>query len=315
LIGGLTILNALIGIKQYSSPVDSAINIYAAENPVGAVSFEENVRAAGTFSYITGYANLATVGAWAGTSLLCLARGRLRYIISGWAFYIASLVCALVSISRGTVLIVLGSLAVFAISGREPIANLLKGIVAGTILFAMGYALSFNPFVARLSDTVIERHESADDTIEGRTVGPLLEGGLAMELAPAGAGFGTEQVAGVYAETGIMSFGRFESQFARLVVETGLLGLIGFLVTSAGTIYVLLRARKSVSDEGLRRVFVLSAFLVASFFFTNVAFNHFASYFAWMIVAVTLAAASGPIEAPRLRRHAAPPEMLAAGRP
>jgi hypothetical protein len=47
-----------------------------------------------------------------------------------------------------------------------------------------------------------------------------------------------------------------------------------------------------ISDEGLRRVFTLSAFLVASFFFTNVAFNHFASFFAWMVVAITLASAS-----------------------
>ncbi len=93
LIGGLTVLNALLGITQYSSPADAPINFYATEDLASATAFEENVRAAGTFSYITGYSNLAIVGAWAGLSLLCLARGRLSYIVGGWGAYVASLLC------------------------------------------------------------------------------------------------------------------------------------------------------------------------------------------------------------------------------
>ncbi len=310
LIGGLTILNAFLGIKQYSSPVDSAINYYATDSGIGAVAFEENVRAAGTFSYITGYANFATVGAWAGVSLLCLARGRLRYIVCGWAFYVASLICALVSISRGTVLIVLAMLAVFAVSGKDALGNLFKGLAAAVVLFAAGYALNLNPLFVQLSDTVIERHEMADDSVEGRTIAPFFEAGLATQLSPLGSGFGTEQVAGVYAETGVMSFARFESQFARLVVETGLTGLIGFLITAIGTIYILFRARRNVSDEGLRRVFVLTAFLVGSFFFTNVAFNHFASFFAWTTVTIALATIGAEIQQNARPIHRIPSSLV-----
>ncbi len=86
-IGGLTVINALLGFVQNHSPTDAPINYYATENITGAVAFEENVRAAGTFSYITGYSNFATVGAWASLSLLSLARGRSSYIYAGWAFY------------------------------------------------------------------------------------------------------------------------------------------------------------------------------------------------------------------------------------
>src|SRR2546430_11639286 len=132
-IGGLTVLNALLGIAQNSSAVDSPINYYASET-IGAVAYEENVRAAGTFSYITGYANLAMAGSWAGLSLLCLARGRFLYILSGWAVYLASLTCALVSISRGTVIISLASLIVLGISGRNAFENLAKGIAAAAVL-------------------------------------------------------------------------------------------------------------------------------------------------------------------------------------
>ena len=292
LIGGLAVLNALLGIAQNSAAPDAPINYYATSDLASATAFEENVRAAGTFSYITGYSNLATLGAWAGLSLLCIAQGRLRYIICGWGFYVAALICALVSISRGTVIMVLVMLGVLAISGRQAIGNLLKGIVAVGLLVAIGYALSFNPVLVRLTDTVIARHTSSDDTVGGRTVGPFMEAGLAAEISPLGLGFGTEQVGGVYAETGVMSMRRFESQFARLVIETGLVGLIGFFMMSAGTLYVVFQVRRAISDEGLRRVFMLSAFLLAIFFFTNVVFNHFASFFAWMLVTITLASAS-----------------------
>jgi len=317
LIGGLTVLNALLGITQYSSPADAPINFYATEDLASATAFEENVRAAGTFSYITGYSNLAIVGAWAGLSLLCLARGRLSYIVGGWGAYVASLLCALVSISRGTVLTVLALLVALAISGRHALGNLMKGLAALIAVLALGYVFNLNSVVVKLSDTVIARHESSDDTIEGRTVGPFLEAGLATEIAPLGSGFGTEQVAGVYAETGVMSMRRFESQFARLVIETGLIGLLGFLMTCVGTLYVFFQVRRTVIDEGLRRVFVLGAFVVGSFFFTNVVFNHFASFFAWVIVAITLASASqaGALPAVTSRQHGAATPALSSGMP
>src|SRR5207248_2545691 len=114
-----------------------------------------------------------------------------------------------------------------------------------------------------------------------------------------------------------MSFRRFESQFARLVVETGFVGLLGFMVTCVGTLYVLFRVRRTVMDEGLRRVFVLSAFLVGSFFFTNVVFNHFASFFAWLIVSITLASASQARAGQGVTAYksAAPMPALSSGKP
>jgi len=193
----------------------------------------------------------------------------------------------------------------------------MKGLATLIVAVAIGYVFNLNSVVVKLSDTVIARHEISDDTIEGRTVGPFLEAGLATEIAPLGSGFGTEQVAGVYAETGVMSMRRFESQFARLVVETGLVGLLGFLMTCAGTLYVLFRVRQTVIDEGLRRVFVLSVFVIASFFFTNVVFNHFASFFTWVIVTITLASASqaGALPAVTSRQHGAATPALSSGMP
>jgi len=57
--------------------------------------------------------------------------------------------------------------------------------------------------------------------------------------------------------------------------------------------------------------------VVGSFFFTNVVFNHFASFFAWVIVAITLASASqaGALPAVTSRQHSAATPAIPSGMP
>jgi len=296
LIGLLTFANAALGIKQYYAPPDALINAFASDT-MSAVSFQGSVRAAGTFSFITGYGNMATVGAWAGLTLLCIAAGRLRYIVAGWAIYAAAVVCALVSISRGTVIIIVLSLAVFVFSGRDALGNVTKAMAGLAMMFLVGYAFDLNPKVANFADKLVQRMDESSDTFQGRTLDPITEIGSAFEIAPMGQGFGTEQVAGVYARTGVMDFQTFEGQFSRIVLETGILGFAGFLVTCIGALCALFTARSDCSTEGLRRVCILTMFLLGTLFSTNVVFNHTASFFAWSIFAVTIAATSARSEA------------------
>ena len=296
-IGVLTVANALLGLKQYDSSADAFINRYATDAFEAADMFQGNVRAAGTFSYITGYTNLATVGAWAGLSLVCLAAGRTKYVLAGWAIYLAGLICALVSISRAAVLIVMASFVVFVLSGRHGLVNLCKAGAALTLIFLIGYSSNLSSKVTGLAGKVVERHELAGDTFGERTMDPITEIGVAFETAAFGGGFGTEQVGGVYAETGLMKFRHFENQFPRIIIETGILGLAGFFVTWIGLLAALFDARNNCLTEDLRRVCVLSMFLISSLFFLNVVFNHTASYFAWSIFAVTIAATSARSEA------------------
>jgi hypothetical protein len=292
LIGLLTLGNAALGLLQYHSSPTALINHYAADVYSPADMFQGNVRAAGTFSYITGYTNMATVGAWAGLTLVCLAAGRIRYVIAGWATYLAALVCALVSISRAAVLIVMASFVVFVLSGRHGLVNLVKASAVLILIFLIGYSSNLNSKFTDLSDKVLERNEMAGDTFGERTMDPITEIGTAFEIAPFGGGFGTEQVGGVYAETGIMAFRHFENQFPRIILETGVLGLAGFFVTWIGLLVALFDARNNCLTQGLRRVCVLSMFLICTLFFLNVVFNHTASFFAWSIFAVTIAATS-----------------------
>jgi hypothetical protein len=240
---------------------------------------------------------MATVGAWAGLSLLCLAAGRTKYVLAGWVIYLAGLICALVSISRAAVMIVGASFVVFVLSGRHGMVNLLKAGAALTLIFLIGYSSDLSSKVTDLSSKVLERHELAGDTFGERTMDPITEIGAAFDTAPFGGGFGTEQVGGVYAETGLMKFRHFENQFPRIIIETGILGLAGFFVTWIGLLVALFDARNNCLTEDLRRVCGLSIFLISSLFFLNVVFNHTASYFAWSIFAVTIAATSARSEA------------------
>jgi O-antigen ligase/polysaccharide polymerase Wzy-like membrane protein len=282
---------------QYHAAPTALINRYASDTLGPADMFQGVVRAAGTFSYLTGYGNMATVGAWAGLSLLCLAAGRIRYVIAGWAIYLAALICGLVSISRATVLAVGLSFVIFVLSGRHGLANLMKAGIALILVFLLSYASNLTSKFTTLADKVMERNDMAGDTFGERTMDPIREIGVAFDIAPMGGGFGTQQVGGVYAETGLMKFRNFENQFPRVILETGILGLAGFFITWMGLLVCMFNARNALLTEGLRRVCVLSIFLVSYLFFTNVAFNHTASFFAYWIFAVTIAATSARNEA------------------
>src|SRR5206468_9790440 len=94
----------------------------------------------------------------------------------------------------------------------------------------VGAGFGLNKRFSEATSELLRRHELATDTVEERVFDPITEVADAAKMAPEGNGFGTEQVGGIYADYGVMSLRTFESQFPRLVLETGVLGLIGFLM-------------------------------------------------------------------------------------
>lgn len=287
LIGLLTIINAGLGTLQYSSPKDAPINYYASKQ-YEAVVFEESVRAMGTFPYITGFGTLAMVGAWAGTVLMNYGDRRRWYFGAGVVTALAGLWCALLSISRGPTVVVIMILIGWLFSSRKVFQNLLRlsifVVLVTMLLFTVGRA----SLIQRVSDTLLARNEAAED-IEQRLTPPFAE---VVELAgyvPLGAGFGSEQVGGVFAETGVMSFRQFESQFSRIIMEAGALGLIGFLIVCTGLLVTLYHAQRSTSDEPLRRSIITGLVLISWLLYGNVIFDHVASFFVWSIAGLLLA--------------------------
>ncbi|HEV2804406.1 MAG TPA: hypothetical protein VGW57_05665 [Chthoniobacterales bacterium] len=302
LICALTLINAGLGTLQYSSPKDDPINYYASKQYEAAM-FEESVRAMGTFPYITGFGTLAMVAAWAGTVLMSFGDLRRRYFIAGVVTALAGLWCALLSISRGPTIIVIAILIAWLLSSRRIFQNLLRLSIFSVLVVVLLIALGRASLVERVSDTLLARNVAAED-IEQRLTPPVGEVLELVGVVPLGAGFGSEQVGGVFAETGMMSFRQFESQFSRVVMETGALGLVGFLIVCGGLLATLYRAQRMVRHEPLRRSIITGAVLMLWLMYSNVIFDHVASYFVWTIAAVLIANAEEFAIAPRASTRA-----------
>lgn len=297
LICALTLLNAGLGTLQYSSPKDDPINYYASKQ-YEAVMFEESVRAMGTFPYITGFGTLAMVGAWAGTVLMSFGETRRWYFGAGVVTALAGLWCALLSISRGPTIVVIAVLGTWLFSSWKMFQNLLRLSIFTVLLLVMLFAIGRTSLIERVSDTLLARNEAAED-LEQRLTPPLEEVVQLVGYAPIGVGFGSEQVGGVFAETGVMAFRQFESQFSRIIMEAGAVGLVGFLIVCGGLLATLYRAQRWTPDPRLRRCILTGSVLILWLLYGNVIFDHVASFFVWAIASLLLAKAEASLAPPQ----------------
>ena len=157
-------------------------------------------------------------------------------------------------------------------------------------ILTLGISLGLTPVFVKLGRAVLERHETGGDTFVNRAFGQFEEAVEAAALAPFGFGFGSEQVAGNYAAKGEMTFCTFENQLPRLILETGVPGLLGFLTICVGSILSLQRAKKTLANQQARSMLLATQLLLVCLFYTNVVFNHTASSFSWLIFAAASAA-------------------------
>jgi hypothetical protein len=170
--------------------------------------------------------------------------------------------------------------------------NVARALIILAAFGFIGAGLGLNERFSEATSELLKRHEMSEETVEGRVLDPITQIADAVEVAPGGNGFGTEQVAGVYADYGVMDLRTFEYQFPRLVMETGVVGLAGFLIVCFGALWCLFVAAKRTRDAALRSSVSITMLLVGSLFFLSVVFNHVASFFAWAIAALVLGIAS-----------------------
>lgn len=299
LLAILTLLNFGLGTFQNRLPADHFVNRYVAETE-NIVAEASGTRATGTFSYITGLAVISSVGIWAGMALLSLARNRWDQI-GGILAIGAGFGCALASISRGPVFIGVAMVAIWLAFPRAGLSVLSRSLVAsvGVVVLVVSFGLA--AVFSQLWGGFQSRLETAGDSTHERVFGQLGETVLALKTSPLGNGFGTEQVGGNYASAGIKSFTNFETQLPRLVLEAGVLGLLGFAAICIGAILALQRAKRDAPDTGTNAMLLATQTLLLPMFYTNVIFNHTASAFVWMIFAAVLAASSVSAIGPTLK--------------
>jgi O-antigen ligase len=76
-----------------------------------------------------------------------------------------------------------------------------------------------------------------------------------------------------------------------MILETGIIGLLGYFVVCAGALLALQRAKRRAQNAGARAALLATQLLFLPFYYGSVLFNHTASAFVWMIFAAVLAAA------------------------
>jgi hypothetical protein len=295
----LTLLNFGLGTLQNRLPADHLVNRYVAETE-NIVAEASGTRATGTFSYITGLAIVSSFGIWAGMALLSQARNKWDQM-TGIAAIGAGFGCALASISRGPVVTGVAMVALWCLFPRAGLTVLSRSLVAGAGVVVLVISFGLTAVFSEMWSGVEARHESGGDTFKERVFGQLGETVVALKTAPQGNGFGTEQVGGNYALTGIKSFTNFETQLPRLVLETGALGLLGFAAICIGAILALQVAKHDAPDAGTNAMLLATQLLLLPMFYMNVVFNHTASAFAWIIFAAVLAASSARAIVPTLK--------------
>ncbi len=287
-----TLGNCVLGIWQNRMPADHVLNRYAVSD-AEITAVDSGVRATGTFSYITGLGVLSQVGLWAGLVLLSTESGT-AWSAAGIISLVAAFGCGFASVSRGpivtNIIILLLWLCLSHVARKKALRS------AGAVLCAIALIFTTNlaPIFTNLSLGVWARHAAGQDSFGERAFGQLNQALEAAEQAPFGKGFGTEQIAGNYARTGVMSFTSFENQLPRCMMECGILGLAGFLTICVGALLALHTAAKQSSQQGWRAAILATQLLLATLFYTNVIFNHTASAFAWLLFAAMMASLPKP---------------------
>lgn len=287
----LVLINALLSLIQNGLPKDHILNKYAAAGELDIVEVAAGVRATGTFAYITGLGVASALGVWGGMVLISLGKG-LKVEIFGALGILSGLACAFASVSRGTVVIALTMLGLWALSSMQTSRRLLKGLCIG-----LGAGLMVTLLLPSIGERFLiagegafDRFKDAGDNNIDRAFGQWDEMWQAVTIHPIGTGLGTEQIGGNVAAKKGAIFTQYETQLPRIVAEFGVLGLLGFFALVSAVVLGM-QQLKVGGTRSWRSAVSASQVYVLGQFYGNLVFNHTGSAAVWLVVTAVFAAA------------------------
>jgi hypothetical protein len=238
----------VLGLVQFTFPSDHWINGYLnrdGEELIKGAGFSgefTNVRAAGTFSYISGFSAFLTVIFYLAAGLAAKNQWRLSGNVWPLVILVVTLAAMFTTGSRGPIW---GLVATWPLvvsiwgSGRLlSAATLGKMVVA-----AVGVSIGALFLAADAFDAYAYRQGHADDPLT-RVLAPVTEVYAAMQvMVPFGTGIGSTS-SGAPTLVGTADFwwlngNFFEVETARVLQETG---LIGFILVYAARLWLLIKA-------------------------------------------------------------------------
>jgi len=288
LLVACTVVNFALGSIQNRLPAGHVLNRYAADDALIA-EVPSGVRATGTFAYITGMGVISAVGIWAGMALMSVTANQ-RERAAAWMAIAAGFGCGLASVSRGPIIVGVVMMASWLVGSKRGLSKLIRGSLAGVCCLVAALALGLLPVYSELGQGLLQRHATASDTFNDRAFRQIEQVLGVLRSYPLGNGFGTEQVGGQYYVQGMAVFNKFEDPLPRLVLETGFLGLFGYLLLCAAVTLALQEAKRGATS-GVRAMLLATQLFMLMMFYGSVVFNHTAAAFTWFILAGVLASA------------------------
>lgn len=296
----LSLPMSVLSVRQFYSPANSVINRYSTVGEdVSTSGVSERVRATGTFSYISGFGEFATTAVWAAIVTFTLARTHWHRWL-GFAGLIAGFCCAFVTVSRSVALVSLGLLAVWAFAGGKYGRKAQFALTIAALLFLVMSITEQWDAATEIATTVHSRHMAVNDSLSHRLWYQYIHPLDSFELAPFGNGLGFEQIqTSDEGQLGRVQW-TFESAWGRTVMETGILGILGFLVILASVFIPLTTAYRGAPWGERKTVLALTFAALLLRALVGFQFNHVAAYFFWSMAAVTLAIHNSPVSMPHL---------------
>ncbi len=291
----MALLMGPLAVVQFYSPAGSRINRYSTTGEgIATAAVSERVRATGTFSYITGLGEFAMFAVWAGIVTFSTARSdRERWI--GYGGLLGGLCCAFASVSRSVTLIALAFLAAWALFGGQLNQKAKSAIAVAVVCFGVLMATGRMQFATEMGSTVYMRHQAAgSDSVAYRLWYSFVLPLNAVWMAPLGHGLGTEQAGRVLSATPVRGESTFESPWGRTIMELGVIGFLGVLVTWGIFIVPWREAFRRCTPGGAKSTLVVTGVALAARGALGYQFNHVAAYFFWVMAACVLALGNAP---------------------
>jgi hypothetical protein len=239
LLAPITAGMAVLAVLQFSSSPGAFVNRYAWDSyDLPATFGDNNTRATGTFSYISGMATYAimafTLMFW---RLLSMKDHReRRFLAVGIA---AAAICGLASGSRFT-LVATGLSMALALAAQRSFVTLIRLSVACAVL---ALATQFG-FGGQVLNAYLDRVTNAGDNLGDRITGRGLSADFGELLAEHPFGVGLGQTNPLAAQAGGAKVA-YDQGISNLVVEGGCLGIIGLVLTGIAALSMLIEGYSS----------------------------------------------------------------------
>ena len=282
---------AVLAFIQWRSPTDAWVNRQIGGGEVFTVA-QGVVRTSGTFTFTSGFV------CFVGATLACLGAAAFTRTIPRWVVALGAAggaTCLATSGARMAIMYAaVTGLMAFACETVRPLAQQRLAVHAGVLVMTVGLVLGLVVVYPDALDLMAERSQIASEQEDSghRLLFTFLAGFVVGEEAGLlGQGMGAGSGGGSTVATGHQSFTMAEDEFPRVVLETGLIGGLGYMAlrfTLSG--WLLWRSVRCVRERQDAIPLLLCSFTVPMLMAAQLTLQGSINGYGWIFTGLTLAA-------------------------